>query len=1050
MEDHDQPPEAVVLGGTTGGIATTEELMRQGNTEPEAYRWHGVTTMAEEVANHVACRGPAYSVATACSSGAVALLLAAAMLRRGEAQFVLAGGVDGLCRLTYCGFNALRLIDPTGAKPFDDSRAGMTVGEGAALLLLQAAATAPDGALAEIRGGGLSCDAYHPSSPDPEGKGAFMAMEAALAEAKLAPEDISYCCLHGTGTADNDRAEALALRKLFAQQALPALSSVKGALGHTVGASGAVQAAVATLALADGFVPANVGGTTPEAALGITPAPEPLLDHPVQAVLANAFGFGGNNAALVLAPPLGPPRREQTGGRRSSRRVPRSWTIIEAACLTGAGGTAASIAALEAGKSLAGLVPEEEFTRHLPRSRLRRLKRLPRLALALAAEVRAAHDEAKGQGREGGGDEGDESVAHAVVTGTSWGALSETHDFLAHLYETEEKFGSPTDFVGTVHNAPAGQIAQWLEAREANITASSGATSFEDALYLASLVTAGNEDRALFVAGFDEGHHKLSPLVDRATSVDSLSDGGGAFLLKPARPRDTGPSISLVFRGTTGEKRAVARALEALGGADKLESDGPALWFGYPADQQEQGERQLAQLRERLGEEQEFFNYREALGEYATVPAAAAALAAAWLRQGDGAASPQPPDSASTGRRRSRRPGSVVVVSLGEKISVLRITGGRSNGGTDPALIDQTRIAYRLFKQRRYDEAEAIFRDVLAQEAANAYALVGLGDCCRKTKDFRQALALYEECLATAPDNRYAQFGRADCLHQQRRHRDAAAAWDTYLEHDPDNPLVLTRAADAHRKAGNLSRAKQLYETVLTIDEKNPYALTGMGFACSDDQDFSRAATYWQRLYDLNPDKADVRVLTCLGNSYRRLKRFRQAERYFRQALEQEQNNGYALFGLADCCRGRHHMDAAIEVWERLLAQEPANIAVLTRLGDAYRRCRREDLAEERYRQALQHSPNDAFALLGMAQLELHRQRPAQALSYAEQLLEKRAPHYRAYLVAIDCLVDLGQFDRAQTVLAQARRQGVRHRALDAKEAALDRDRRRGGSKTNL
>jgi len=154
MKNADGAPDAVVIGVTTGGMSVTEELLKRGEGDAKRYECHSTASVAEYVARHVGCTGPALAVSTACSSGSVALGIAMAMLRCGKAKRVLAGGADAICRLTYYVFHSLQLVDPEGARPFDKNRRGMSVGEGAAMLLLTVAETPPDNAVAELLGAG--------------------------------------------------------------------------------------------------------------------------------------------------------------------------------------------------------------------------------------------------------------------------------------------------------------------------------------------------------------------------------------------------------------------------------------------------------------------------------------------------------------------------------------------------------------------------------------------------------------------------------------------------------------------------------------------------------------------------------------------------------------------------------------------------------------------------------------------------------------------------------------------------------------------------------
>jgi len=294
-------PDSIILGTTTGGMPLTEELLKKNEKDADQYKYHSTSSVAEFLADVLRCKGLVITITTACSSGAVAIKLASELLSCGKANCVLAGGADALCRLTYYGFNSLQLIDPSGARPLDRDRKGMTVAEGSAMLILEAGGSPPDNAIAEICGGGLSCDAYHPAAPHPEGKGALAAIKKALQDAGISPSDVGYINLHGTGTRDNDLAEAKAIHSIFSKH-IPPVSSVKGATGHSLGASGAIESIICAAAIRDGLIPANTGCTHPDPELNLNPVLAPL-DQKVDAVLSNSFGFGGNNACLVLAHP---------------------------------------------------------------------------------------------------------------------------------------------------------------------------------------------------------------------------------------------------------------------------------------------------------------------------------------------------------------------------------------------------------------------------------------------------------------------------------------------------------------------------------------------------------------------------------------------------------------------------------------------------------------------------------------------------------------------------------------------------------------------------
>jgi 3-oxoacyl-[acyl-carrier-protein] synthase II len=302
---------AVVLGTTTGGMAKGEECYRrllQGGSQDEA-RFSGwletpVSVPADLVANVLRCYGPRLTVSTACSSGANALGIAADWIRSGRAPIVLCGGTDSLCQVTYSGFNALQALDRVPCRPFDRDRAGLTLGEGAAVLVFeewQSARQRGATILGEFVSYGVSADAHHLTQPRPDGAGAVLAMTRALAEGNVAAGEIDYVNAHGTGTPWNDVIETRAIKTVLGQQAprIP-VTSTKSMVGHCLGAAGAIEAVACLIALRDGFVPptANLAHPDPECDLDYVPVRS--RSACLGTVLSNSYGFGGNNTSIVL------------------------------------------------------------------------------------------------------------------------------------------------------------------------------------------------------------------------------------------------------------------------------------------------------------------------------------------------------------------------------------------------------------------------------------------------------------------------------------------------------------------------------------------------------------------------------------------------------------------------------------------------------------------------------------------------------------------------------------------------------------------------------
>ncbi len=290
---------ALFLGTSTSGILSTE-LAYQGRDPatgrlPSAFRYdtvHNLDATTEFVRRVLGIAGPAMTISTACSSSAKVFCLAERFIRLGLADAVVVGGVDSLCHTTLYGFSALQLVAPDVCRPFDTARRGTTIGEAGGFALL---ARGP-GAL-QLTGYGESSDAYHMSTPPPDGEGARRAMLAALERARLGPRDIDYINLHGSATAANDRAEGCAVHDVFGT-ATPC-SSTKGITGHTLGAAGITEAAISLLSLERDFLPGSctTREVDPQTRCAIALKGEPRA---LSRVMSNSFGFGGNNCALVF------------------------------------------------------------------------------------------------------------------------------------------------------------------------------------------------------------------------------------------------------------------------------------------------------------------------------------------------------------------------------------------------------------------------------------------------------------------------------------------------------------------------------------------------------------------------------------------------------------------------------------------------------------------------------------------------------------------------------------------------------------------------------
>ena len=263
------------------------------------------THQTDALAFHLRIGGPRESPILACSSSAAAIATITDLIETGVVEVGLAGGVDTLTRLCFMGFNALKLLDPQPCRPFARDRRGMSLGEGAAVLVLESwqhavARGAPLRAC--VAGCGLSSDAFHPTAPPADAEGAVRAMREALARAHLTPADITYINAHGTGTVQNDRAEAVALADVFGPGNV-LVSSTKSLIGHAMGAAGALEAVATIGALETSLLPPTANLWEPDPAIPFDCIPHTARPATLDCAMSNSFGFGGQNVSVIFLRP---------------------------------------------------------------------------------------------------------------------------------------------------------------------------------------------------------------------------------------------------------------------------------------------------------------------------------------------------------------------------------------------------------------------------------------------------------------------------------------------------------------------------------------------------------------------------------------------------------------------------------------------------------------------------------------------------------------------------------------------------------------------------
>jgi 3-oxoacyl-[acyl-carrier-protein] synthase II len=290
---------AVVLGTALGGVEELERALGSARG-PRAAAGGLYDSPAHVLARRLAARGPVLTVSTACASGATALGVGADLLNDDVADLVVAGGYDALCRFVMCGFDALRSLTRERVRPFDRRRSGLLLGEGAGLVLLARERDARS-RLGRLLGHASSSDGSHIAAPDPDGRGLEHALRGAMAAAGVAVADVDFVSAHGTGTVLNDRIETAVLKRVLGARAYRVpVNSIKGGLGHTMGAAATLEAIMCLLAARDGVVPSTLGYEEPDPTCDLDYVPRAARHSRPRVSLSTSLGFGGCNAALVL------------------------------------------------------------------------------------------------------------------------------------------------------------------------------------------------------------------------------------------------------------------------------------------------------------------------------------------------------------------------------------------------------------------------------------------------------------------------------------------------------------------------------------------------------------------------------------------------------------------------------------------------------------------------------------------------------------------------------------------------------------------------------
>lgn len=300
----------VVIGGGAGGMLSWEKYRRTswlGETKPRPSLLlaSAACTLTDLIAKRYGLTGSRATITTACSSSATAIGYGFDLIQSGVQEIVVTGGSESLSELTFAGFNSFRIVDPEYCRPFDKNRRGLSLGEGAAILILEDYGSAEErGATiyAEVLGYAINSDAFHMTSPDPEALGMSIVMAKALERARVGADEVDYVNAHGTATKINDEMETKAIKRIFGEQNARklAISSTKSMVGHCLGAAGAIEAVATVLALRNQIVPPTIHLDVPDPDCDLDYVPNQSRAQGIEIAVSNSFAFGGNNTCLVL------------------------------------------------------------------------------------------------------------------------------------------------------------------------------------------------------------------------------------------------------------------------------------------------------------------------------------------------------------------------------------------------------------------------------------------------------------------------------------------------------------------------------------------------------------------------------------------------------------------------------------------------------------------------------------------------------------------------------------------------------------------------------
>lgn len=579
---------ALVSASTVGGMDRSELFYKDFLGEAKHKNHidtHHAGNSTEMIADICGISGLITTISTACSSSLNSIMFGARLIKNGKAKKAIVGGTDALSKFTLNGFNTLMILDKEHCRPFDESRRGLNLGEGAAYLVLEdkkSAKAEGKKIYAEVRGYANANDAHHQTASSENGEGPFLAMKNAIEEAGIQPKDINYINAHGTGTENNDLTEGIAIKRLFGEIP-PPFSSTKAFTGHTLGAAGVIESVFSILALKNKIAFPSMNFSSAGEGIELKPITELINLENANYVLTNSFGFGGNDSSVIFS---------SEKNSKSESKIIKSKSVF----INGMGCVSPQNTLEDIGLYSEILETESKYLEiQKPNYRdfinpklLRRMSKI--VKMGIVASKTASED-------------AELEKPDAIITATGMGCQIDTEKFLNSMIENNEGLLTPTSFIQSTHNTVGGAIALSQQNHNYNLTYVHRTFSFETALLDSLLLINESKAKNILLGGFDEITEEswlIKTKIDfykkqESRNLDLLTnkevgalagEGSSFFVLSDEKNKNTKAEILTVkmFYKPKSEKDIQIRISKFLNENSLTSDDIDLVIFGFNGD----------------------------------------------------------------------------------------------------------------------------------------------------------------------------------------------------------------------------------------------------------------------------------------------------------------------------------------------------------------------------------------------------------------------------------------------------------------------------------